>query len=176
MGRNLNEHIVIANYDSTWPEVFAKLAARAKQALGALAQRIEHVGSTAVPGLAAKPIIDLDAVVSSQQDLPEAIRRLATLSYVHEGTLGIAGREAFRWPPGESRHHLYVVTADSAELARHLAFRDALRSDLALREAYMALKRSLAERFAHDREAYNSGKAAFIESALAERGVQTSAR
>ena len=72
---------------------------------GYIVLSVEHIGSTAVPDLAAWPIIDLDVVVSPT-DVREAIRRLANLGYVHEGDLGIAGREAFRWPPGERRHPL----------------------------------------------------------------------
>jgi GrpB-like predicted nucleotidyltransferase (UPF0157 family) len=118
------------------------LATRVKAALGSLVATVEHIGSTAVPDLAAKPIIDLDVVLASPTDLPEAIRLLATIGYIHEGDLGIAGREAFRSPPGEPRHHLYVLTVDAHELRRHLAFRDVLRADNTLRDKYAALKRS----------------------------------
>jgi GrpB-like predicted nucleotidyltransferase (UPF0157 family) len=123
------------------------------------------VGSTAVPGLAAKPIIDLDVIVAAQ-DGPEAVHRLGALGYVHEGDLGIHGREAFLYPPGEERHHLYVLVQSSAELRRHLAFRDALRADATLRDRYAELKRSLAAKYPHDRVVYTQAKSAFIESAL----------
>jgi GrpB-like predicted nucleotidyltransferase (UPF0157 family) len=119
-----------------------------------------------VPGLAAKPIIDLDVVLVAPMDVPEAIRGLAGLGYVHEGDLGIPGREAFHWPSGEARHHLYLVLEGAAELRRHLAFRDALRADPALRDAYAALKRSLAAQYPHDRNAYTVGKSAFVEAVL----------
>src|SRR5580704_3139687 len=111
---------LIQDYDPSWPEAFSKLAARVQATLGSLVITIEHIGSTAVPGLAAKPIIDLDVVLASRADLPEAIRLLATIGYVHEGDLGIPGREAFRSPPGEPRHHLYVLAAGANELGRHL--------------------------------------------------------
>lgn len=142
------------------------LAARVQATLGSLVITIEHIGSTAVPGLAAKPIIDLDAVLSSPTDLPEAIRLLARIGYVHEGDLGIAGREGFRSPPSEPRHHLYVVAAGAKELRRHLAFRDALRTDGDLRDSYAALKRSLAVQYKDDRNSYTQAKSAFIKSAL----------
>jgi GrpB-like predicted nucleotidyltransferase (UPF0157 family) len=156
---------LIREYDLAWPDRFAALAARVQTALGDVMLRVEHVGSTAVPGLAAKPIVDLDVVVS-RTDLPEAMRRLANLGYVHEGDLGIAGREAFRWPAGWERHHLYVVAEDAAELGRHLAFRDALRGDAVLRDQYAALKRSLAAQHPHDIKARTQGKAAFIMATL----------
>jgi GrpB-like predicted nucleotidyltransferase (UPF0157 family) len=156
--------VLIQDYDPAWPDAFLKLAARVKASLGSLVVTVEHIGSTAVLGLAAKPIIDLDVVLTSRSDLPEAIRLLATVGYVHEGDLGIIGREAFRSPPGEPRHHLYVVAAGAKELRRHLAFRDALRADPDLRDKYGALKRSLANQNKHDRNTYGESKSAFIIS------------
>jgi GrpB-like predicted nucleotidyltransferase (UPF0157 family) len=156
--------ILIQDYDPAWPAAFSKLAARVTAALGSLPFAVEHIGSTAVPGLAAKPVIDLDVVLSSPADLPEAIRLLARIGYIHEGDLGIAGREAFLSPSGESRHHLYVLAAGTHELRRHLAFRDALRADSDLRDQYSALKRSLAKACGNDRSSYTQAKSAFITS------------
>lgn len=119
-----------------------------------------------MPGLIAKPIIDLDAVLATSAVLPEAIRTLRDLGYVHEGDLGIKGREAFLWPPGEMRHHLYVLVEDATELQRHLAFRDALRRSPVLREGYAQLKKTLAAQFSCDRKSYTEGKSAFIAAAL----------
>src|ERR1700738_1203567 len=125
---------LIQDYDPSWPEAFSKLAARVQATLGSLVITIEHIGSTAVPGLAAKPIIDLNVFLASPVDIPKAIRLLASIGYAHEGDLGIAGREAFRTPPDEPRHHLYVLIAGAKELRRHLAFRNALRADSDLRD------------------------------------------
>jgi GrpB-like predicted nucleotidyltransferase (UPF0157 family) len=157
-----NDQLMIRDYDATWPDQFSKLAARVKAVLGTLVLQVEHVGSTAVPGLVAKPLIDVDVVLASPSDLGEVIRRLGGLGYVHEGDLGIAGREAFRWPSGEARHHLYVLIAGASELRRHLAFRDALRANRGVRDAYAALKRSLALQCSQDRKAYTEAKSAFI--------------
>jgi len=154
--------VLIQDYDPSWPHAFSKLAAGITAALGRLVVTVEHIGSTAVPGLAAKPIIDVDVILASRADLPEAIARLASIGYIHEGDLGIAGREAFRSAPGEVRHHLYTLTAGTDELRRHLAFRDALRGDNVLRDRYAALKRSLAERYSSDRNSYTQAKSAFI--------------
>src|SRR3984957_7237814 len=158
--------VQIRDYDAIWPSQFGGLAARIMGSLGRIATRVEHVGSTAVPGLIAKPIIDLDAVLASPADFPEAIRKLRGLGYVHEGDLGIKGREAFLWPPGEMRHHLYVLAEGATELRRHLAFRDALRRNPALRGEYAQLKRALAVQFPGDRKSYTEGKSAFIAAAL----------
>jgi GrpB-like predicted nucleotidyltransferase (UPF0157 family) len=156
----------IRDYDPAWPEIFAKLAARARAALQGLELTVEHIGSTSIPGLAAKPVIDLDVVLASSADLPETIRRLARIGYAHEGDLGIVGREAFHWPPDEVRHHLYVLIAGANELRRHLAFRDALRADPGLRDDYTALKRSLAGRYSNDRNSYTHAKSDFIASII----------
>lgn len=157
----------IADYDPLWPETFAGLRNQVAGVLGPLAQRIEHVGSTAIPGLPAKPIIDIDVVIADPAGLPEVITRLATLGYQHQGDLGITGREAFTSPAATPAHHLYVCTADSPELARHLAFRDYLRAHPGPTRAYAQLKRSLAEQFHTDRDAYSYGKTTFVEQTLA---------
>jgi GrpB-like predicted nucleotidyltransferase (UPF0157 family) len=159
-------HIEIADYDPRWPAIFAALRARIADALGSLAQRIEHVGSTAVPGLPAKPIIDMDVVIATWSDLPATIEHLQPLGYHHEGDLGVPGREAFTTPPDTPPHHLYVCTTDSPQLAHHLAFRDHLRGHPNTARAYAELKSSLAQRFRADRGAYTDAKTTFIERIL----------
>lgn len=158
--------IVVAEYDPGWPPAFEALRARAAGVLGELAVAIEHVGSTSVPGLAAKPIIDIDVVVRGPDDIPAAIEALATIGYSHLGDLGVAGREAFRQPPGPPEHHLYVCPLGGRELPRHLAFRDHLRAHPAEADAYAAIKRASALRFPHDIDAYIESKTAFIEGIL----------
>jgi GrpB-like predicted nucleotidyltransferase (UPF0157 family) len=168
--------ITIAEYDPQWPVTFAAVRHVLAKTLGTLALAIEHVGSTAIPGLAAKPILDLDVVVAYREYLPDVIEALSLLGYFHQGDLGIVGREAFgrrspdvprdgrgrTWPP----HHLYVCAHDSAELARHITFRDYLRQTPEAVEAYAKLKRRLAEDFAHDHEAYAQHKTGFVEDML----------
>ena len=162
----MNE-VSLADYDLQWPLQFAEIAGRIRAAFadGPLLA-IEHVGSTAVCGLAAKPIIDMDVIVPSASDVPDAFARLATLGYVHEGDQGVPGREAFRWPPGTPRHHLYLCLCDGAEYHRHVAFRDYLRAHRDEAQRYEALKRDLAARFPEDREAYAEGKTEYVESVL----------
>ena len=172
--------IEIVDYDPAWAEAFAGISRAVAAALGPLALRIEHVGSTAVPGLGAKPIIDLDVVIESTAVLPPVVEALETLGYTHEGDGGIAGREAFgreaatvpadgsgrAWPA----HHLYVCPGDSEELRRHLRFRDYLRGHPEAAARYDALKRDLARRHANDIDAYVEGKSAFVEGILAVDG------
>jgi GrpB-like predicted nucleotidyltransferase (UPF0157 family) len=158
--------IVIVDYDPGWPELFKKLRACIANALGDLAAAIEHVGSTAVPGLTAKPVIDIDVLLSSSGSLPRAIERLAPLGYTHQGNLGIANREAFSQPLGQPAHHLYVCPFDSPEYRRHIAFRDYLRTHAETAKLYGELKRNLAAEFRHDRERYTAGKTEFVEKIL----------
>lgn len=160
--------VIIEDYDPTWPEAFTRLRERMEQALGSLALRVEHVGSTSVPGLAAKPIIDLTVVVASREDVAEAIRRLAAIGYVHDGDQGIPGREAFTGPPGPPIHHLYVCAKGNRELQRHLLFRDYLRAHPETARQYGELKKALAERFCTDREGYSQAKTEFVEGVLRE--------
>ena len=158
--------VVIVAYDRAWPARFDALRQGLEAALGDLALAIEHVGSTSVPGLAAKPIIDIDVVVRDAGDLTKAIARLEAAGYRHEGDLGIAGREAFRAPAGRDEHHLYALVQGADELRRHLAFRDRLCASAEDRRAYARLKRRLARTFRHDREAYADAKSTFVERVL----------
>ena len=160
------EPVVVVPYDPAWPATFALLRDRIAPVLGQLAVNIEHVGSTAVAGLDAKPIVDIDVVIRHADDLSEVATRLATLGYTHLGDLGIIGREAFRATAGLPRHHLYVCAAGAITLQARLSLRDALRADPALAAEYAALKRGLAERHRDDRDAYSEGKSAFIASVL----------
>jgi GrpB-like predicted nucleotidyltransferase (UPF0157 family) len=155
--------IVIVDYDPYWAKLFEELRTPIANVLGDLALDIEHVGSTSVPGLAAKPIIDMDVVVASTTQLDAVITRLATLGYVHEGNLGISGREAFVCPPFTPRHHLYVCPKDSIALRRHLAFRDYLLKHPDEVHKYGRLKQELAEKFRNDRSAYTNDKDEYIQ-------------
>jgi GrpB-like predicted nucleotidyltransferase (UPF0157 family) len=127
---------------------------------------IEHIGSTAVPGLAAKPIIDMDVLLVSAADLPLAIARLASVGYQHVGELGITGREAFLSPPQVCPHHLYVCQPGNSEYGRHIAFRDYLRTHPQDADAYAGLKRNLAGRFVDNRDAYTEAKSGFVTTIL----------
>lgn len=143
-------------------------------AVGSAVLAVEHVGSTSVPGLAAKPVIDL-AVIVRPEDVPLAIRRLAEIGYVHRGDQGIPGREAFRTPPGEEKHHLYVCVAGSAGVRDHLLFRDYLRAHPEVAREYADLKRRLAREHRDDRDAYQAAKAPFIDAVTARAAAEASA-
>lgn len=158
--------VEVIDYNPTWARTFEEVRARVERCLSSLAGRIEHVGSTAVPGLAAKPIVDIDVLLAADGTLREAIARLGNVGYRYEGTLGVPGREAFRPPADLPYHHLYVCHPGSEEFARHVAFRDYLRGNPHAVHEYAELKRALAVKFRHDRTSYGEGKQAFIKDAL----------
>lgn len=166
------KHIVVQPYDESWPADFEKIKAELLAALGGVAVAIEHVGSTSVKGLAAKPIIDLDVVVKDAE-VPKAIERLAKIGYIHEGNLGIEGREAFHYDGKEhlKQHHLYVCPESSPELKRHIAFRDYLRSHPEAVQEYSAIKIEAAKLFPDDIDSYIAHKSPVIEKLYKEIGL-----
>jgi GrpB-like predicted nucleotidyltransferase (UPF0157 family) len=158
--------VIIVPYDPSWPALFAAIKSRLIAAMGQCAIAIEHVGSTSVPGLAAKPIIDLDVIIARETDLPAAIRKLAIIGYGYEGENGVIGRHAFRPPADLPKHHPYVCAVGNPEPERHLTFRDHLRDSDSDAQAYATLKRDLAGRFGSNREGYSAAKTAFVEEML----------
>src|SRR5205823_5671 len=163
--------IVVTDYDEDWPLHFEQIAQPVRRVVADLGAQVEHVGSTAVPGLAAKPIIDIDVVVGAAEDVPAAIERLRSLGYVYQGNKGIAGREAFMWPRGARPHHLYVVVQGSPPYLDHVEFRDYLRDHPEVASAYAALKSTLAERHGDDRLGYTDAKEELVAGVLrAARG------
>ena len=165
--------ITLTPYNTAWEEGFLKIKAELAPALGSLALSIEHVGSTAVQGLWAKPIIDIDVVIKDRTALDEVITALSKIGYTHEGDLGIAGREAFDYEGKEHlmRHHLYVCPQDSAELRRHIAFRDYLRTHPDTASEYSRIKREGAMLYPNDIDKYIAHKAGFIERVYIDIGV-----
>ena len=173
--------VEVVPYDSSWPEHFTGIRQIVAEAVGDLALAIEHVGSTSVPGLAAKPILDIDIVIESAGVWPKIAKRLAPLGYFHQGDLGLTGREAFGregvdvprdgsgrlWP----KQNLYVVPEGNIHLVRHLAFRDFLRVHPEDAHSYGELKFRLAQEFRDSREAYTEAKNEFIEAIYRKAGV-----
>ena len=149
-------HVVVLPYDPKWNEDFSAIRSELEAAMGKLALRIEHVGSTSVEGMSAKPCIDVDVVIPDRTCLKAAIERLASIGYVHEGNLGIEGREAFCYTgkPHLQLHHLYVCPADSEELRRHITFREFLRQNPDAVKQYSRVKEQAARRFPDDIERY----------------------
>jgi GrpB-like predicted nucleotidyltransferase (UPF0157 family) len=154
-------------YDPTWP---ARFAAERDLLSGVLAPwlagPIEHVGSTAVPGLSAKPVIDIMAGVESLEGSRDAIRAVAAAGYRHAPYRADVMHWFCKPRPSLRTHHLHLVPFGSRLWADRLAFRDRLRADPPLARAYGGLKEGLAARHRFDREAYTEAKGAFIERVL----------
>lgn len=159
--------VVIEPYSDEWPRRFAEERDVLEVVLRPwLAGPIEHVGSTAIPGLAAKPVIDIMAAVHSLEASRPAIASLAPLGYLYAPYRA----EMMHWlckPRPELRtHHLSLVPIGSQLWKDRIAFRDRLRSDSALADAYASLKRDLARKYAKDRESYTDAKRPFVEMVL----------
>ena len=169
----VTKHVVVLPYDERWKQDFLTIQAELTDALGQLAIGIEHVGSTSVQGLSAKPIIDIDVVIKDYSLLEDVISALGGIGYRHEGDLGIAGREAFKYDGKEhlKKHHLYVCPEDSPELRRHIAFRDYLRTHPEAVREYSRIKEEGARRYPYDIERYIEYKSSFIEKIYAEIGI-----
>jgi len=163
--------VQVVDYDPDWCRTFQTLKEHVWPSVCDVSIGIEHVGSTSVPGMAAKPVIDMDIVVAARSTVPLLILRLAELGYEHRGNLGIQDRESFSAPDGKPAHHLYVCVQNSLALQNHIAFRDYLRKHPSDVLAYSALKKQLAEQFPNDRDQYVKGKAWFVVSLLKKCGL-----
>lgn len=159
------KHVVVVPYDEKWEQDFKDIAFELREALGTLVLEVEHVGSTSVKGLSAKPIIDIDVVIQDDSVFGEVVSALAKIGYQHEGNLGIEGREAFRYDGKEHlrKHHLYVCSKNSMELHRHLVFRDYLRTHPDAVKKYGKIKEEAAKRFPDSIDQYIAYKSAYIE-------------
>ena len=157
--------VIVLPYDASWKTAFNDIRRELEAALGDLAISIEHVGSTSVEGLSAKPIIDIDVVIRDYSVFDAVVRKLASAGYVHEGDLGIKDREAFKYThkPHLQKHHLYVCPQDSAELRRHITFRDFLRSNPDAVQEYSAVKETAARLYPEDIDGYIAFKSPCIE-------------
>ena len=159
-------HIIVVDYDPSWADAFESYRDHVWPHVKDCALSIEHVGSTAVPGLAAKPIIDMDVIVTDEVNAQKAIKRLGELGYIHLGERGIAGRHAFIEPATTPPHHLYVCIEGTLGLKNHILLRDHLRTHPEAVRGYAMLKRLLAIHHSNDIEAYVDGKTSFIVNIL----------
>jgi GrpB-like predicted nucleotidyltransferase (UPF0157 family) len=176
---NANE-IVVVDSSPEWPRIFEDLKRIYVASLGNLILEIHHVGSTSIPGLAAKPVIDIDLVIGDRSILPEVISRLGRLGYEHRGDLGIPDREAFgrvseQVPLDGSgriwlKHNLYCCHRGCVPLRNHLALRDYLRIHPEKAREYGELKKRLAEEVQGDIDLYIERKSSFILGVLREMG------
>ncbi|MFI5627130.1 GrpB family protein [Nocardioides sp. NPDC051685] len=159
--------IEVVAYDPAWASRFEEVAETLRKALTDGPEAIvEHVGSTSVPGLAAKPILDIDVIVAPE-DLSAAVAALVRIGYRHRGDLGVAGREAFHAPDDDPRRHVYVCAAGTMNVRNHLAVRDILRRRDDLRDEYAAVKLALSADPDMDIDTYLARKSDVLQKILA---------
>jgi len=161
-----NGPITLAGYDPGWPALFTREAARIRAALGGRAVQVEHVGSTAVPGLAAKPVIDIVLAVPDSSDEPAYVPALEAVGYVLRAREpGWFEHRMFKGP--DTDINLHVFTAGAAEIDRMVLFRDRLRNNDADRDAYLQVKRDLAKRTWRHVQHYADAKTAIVGQIIA---------
>lgn len=169
-GGRMTGQLVVVPYDPQWPHRFEEIAASLRDALGALpVVAIEHVGSTSVPDLAAKPVIDVDVVVT-RDIVRAAVAAIASAGYEPLGEMGVPDRFAFRSPVGAPRQNIYVTVVGSLALRNHLGLRDTLRACPDLRDEYGAVKLALAAR-TDDIDVYVDGKTDIVLRILQKVGL-----
>ena len=159
------KQVVVLPYDAKWKSDFENIRHEIERAIGTLIVGVEHVGSTSVEGLSAKPCIDIDVVIKDYSVFDDVVDRLAAIGYILEGNLGIEEREAFKYinKPHLQTHHLYVCPQKSKELHRHITFRDFLRKTPEAAKRYGAVKESAALLFPDSIEKYIEYKSSCIE-------------
>ena len=164
------EPIIIVDYNPEWPGAYEKTAARILGAIGDKAVAVEHIGSTAVPGLGAKPIIDIIVAVGVISDAHKCITLLQSIDFEYNPYPDFPERLFFRdGPMGDGPHHLHMTEFMSSFWEEKLLFRDFLRAHAEVAQEYFLLKTQLAEKYGGDREKYEpytEAKTSFIESAL----------
>lgn len=165
--------VIVLPYDEAWATEFEIIRAELESALRDSILGIEHVGSTSVKGLSAKPCIDVDVVIKDRSVLEAVINKLGAIGYIHEGDLGIRGREAFKYSdkPHLMAHHLYVCPKDSEELHRHITFRDFLRQNPGAVKKYSRVKETAAKLFPNDIDKYMEYKSPCIEELYRQCGL-----
>ena len=166
------KNVVVEKWNPKWKDEFERIVVSLGKDIIYNSIKIEHVGSTSVEGLSAKPIIDLDIVI--ENDKFEIIKRLLNdKGYKHEGDLGIEGREAFSYSGKEElmTHHLYVCPKDSKELFKHITFRDFLKNNPALASEYSKVKEQAAVLYPDDIDKYMEFKSEIIEKIYKRCGL-----
>lgn len=158
----------VVPYNPEWKNEFLKIKAMLDASVDDLIISIDHIGSTAIEGLAAKPIIDIDVVIDSYDIFPAVKDRLSKIGFEHEGNLGVEGREAFKktFVDDFMPYHIYICPKDGRGHLEHIAFRDYLNSHPEAMKAYGELKTKLAEQFRTDITSYVNAKQGFIQNIL----------
>lgn len=166
--------VTVLPYDKGWKDDFAKIKNEIETAIGDLIVGVEHIGSTSVEGMSAKPCIDIDVVIKDYSVFDAVVSRLSGIGYIHEGNLGIKDREAFAYSdkPHLQKHHLYVCPEYSEELRRHITFRNFLRANPDAVKKYSLVKEEGAALFPDDIDRYIEYKTPCITELYVRCGLQ----
>ena len=161
-------HVEIVDYRPAWAEIFERERAAIIETCSPWVMEVHHVGSTSVPGLAAKPILDIMPVVASPDDGENAVEPMTALGYRYRGENGLPGRFYFdKIVDGRTVVHCHMYPQDHSDVRKLVAFRDRLRTDRETASEYERLKRELASKYRDDRESYTDGKGAFVNETTA---------
>ena len=164
-----HDKVKLSPYQDTWAKLFKEEKWRLEEAIGEGILDVQHIGSTAVPGLTAKPILDIGVAVKNFEEAFALISPIEALGYTYRGENGIARRHYFVKGPADKRtHHIHMFEESNEEWTTHLLFRDYLRTHPETVAAYQTLKEDLAKRYPKDRNAYTDGKHEFIQRVLQE--------
>ena len=168
------KRVVVVPYDEAWKNAFEEIKTEIEAEIGDLLIGIEHVGSTSVEGMSAKPCIDIDVIIKDYSVFGEIVRKLGVIGYIHEGDLGIKDREAFKYTdkPHLMLHHLYVCPQYSEELRRHITFRDFLRRTPEAVRKYSLVKEKATALFPDSIDQYIEYKSPCIEELYKECGLK----
>lgn len=166
--------VKVLPYDKNWKADFEKIKAEIESAIGKIIITVEHVGSTSVEGMSAKPCIDIDVVIKDYSVFDDVVNRLADIGYIYEGDLGIKDRHAFKYSakPCLQTHHLYVCPQYSQELYRHITFRNFLRNNTEAAEKYSRVKETAARLFPDNIDKYMEYKSGCIQELYSLCGLE----
>ena len=168
------KRVVVVPYDEAWKNAFEEIKTEIEAEIGDLILGIEHIGSTSVEGMSAKPCIDIDVIIQDYSAFATVVDGLRAIGYIHEGDLGIKDREAFKYAdmPHLMTHHLYVCPQYSEELRRHIVFRDFLRKNPEAVKKYSRVKETAAQLFPDSIDQYIEYKSPCIEELYRECGLK----
>ena len=170
----VDKKVIVVPYDESWKSEFEEIKKEIEGTIGALILGIEHVGSTSVEGLSAKPCIDIDVIIKDYEIFEVIVAKLKSIGYTYVGNQGIKHREVFKYVDKShmQKHHLYVCPQHSEELYRHITFRDFLRSTPEAVRKYGLTKETAAQLFPYDMEKYMEYKAPCIEELYEMCGIK----
>jgi GrpB-like predicted nucleotidyltransferase (UPF0157 family) len=159
--------VKLENYNEMWKKIFEEESKLISSTINEFLIDIQHTGSTAIPGMAAKPIIDIAVAIDSLSNIEKIIQFLQEVGYHYRGEQGISGRHLFAKGDEENRtHYLHIMEKNHPEWKNHILFRDYLKSNPKVAKEYERIKRELAKKYESDRGKYTEGKSKFIQKII----------